>query len=115
MHIDRYAFGSLVADGREIRTDVLITPAGIRDRWWRREGHVLRAADLTEVLDERPERIVIGTGFYGRMQPDADLDRELAERGVIAEEMPTALAVDRINELLSAGTGGWAGALHLTC
>lgn len=115
MHIDRYAFGLLVADGREICTDVLITPAGVRDRWWRREGHVLGVEDLTELLEQHPERLVIGTGAYGRMRPDAGLDRELAKRGVTVEEMPTAAAVDRINELLRVGAAGWAGALHLTC
>jgi hypothetical protein len=115
VHIDRYAFGMLVADGREIRTDVLITPAKVRDRWWRREGHVLRAEDLRALLDEHPERLVIGTGAYGRMRPAADLAWELAERGVIVEEMPTAAAVERINELLRVGATGWAGALHLTC
>jgi hypothetical protein len=115
VHIDRYAFGSLVADGRVIGTDVLITPAGVRDGWWRREGHVLRLEDLSELLEGHPERLVIGTGAYGRMRPSAGLGRELAERGVILEEVPTAAAVDRINELLRAGAVGWAGALHLTC
>jgi hypothetical protein len=115
MHIDRYAFGTLVADGREIRTDVLITPAGVRDRWWRREGHVLRVEDLGALLDEHPQRLVIGTGAYGRMRPASGLGRELAERGVIVEVLPTAAAVDRINELLRLGAAGWTGALHLTC
>ena len=115
MHIDRYAFGLLVADGREMRTDVLITPAGVRDGWWRRDGHVLRAEDLSDLLEDHPERLVIGTGAYGRMRPATGLSQELAERGVIVEEMPTAAAVERINELLRVGAAGWAGALHLTC
>jgi hypothetical protein len=115
VRIDRYAFGSLTADGREIRTDVLITPAGVRDGWWRREGHVLRMEDLSDLLEDHPQTLVIGTGAYGRMRPVAGLSQELAERGVIAEEMPTAAAVERINELLRVGAAGWAGALHLTC
>ncbi len=115
MHIDRYLFGSLVADGREFRTDVLITPAGVRDGWRRREGHVVRAEDLSDLLEDHPERLVIGTGAYGRMRPAPDLGRELAQRGVIVEEMPTAAAVERINEMLRVGAAGWAGALQLTC
>ena len=31
MHIDRYGFGELVVDGREIRTDVLVTPGGVQE------------------------------------------------------------------------------------
>ena len=115
MRIARYEFGTLVVDGREIHTDVLLTPGGVQEHWWRREGHVLRLEDLGALLDTRPQRLVIGTGCYGRMRPAAGLERELAERGVAVEVLPTAAAVDRISELLRLGASGWAGALHLTC
>ncbi len=115
MRIDRYDFGALVVDGREIRTDVLLTPGGVQEHWWRREGHVLRLEDLGGLLDSHPERLIIGTGAYGRMRPDPGLGPELAARGVTVEVLPTAAAVDRINEMLRLGRGDWAGALHLTC
>ncbi len=115
MHIDRYEFGTLVVDGREIHTDVLLTPGGVQEHWWRREGHVLRLEDLGVLLETRPQRLVIGTGVYGRMRPAAGLERELAARGVSVELLPTAAAVERISELLRLGASGWAGALHLTC
>jgi hypothetical protein len=41
MRIDRYQFGTLVADGHEIHSDVLVTPGKVHEHWWRREGHVL--------------------------------------------------------------------------
>ena len=115
MHIDRYGFGELVVDGREIRTDVLVTPGGVQEHWWRREGHVLHLEDLGTLLDSHPQRLIIGTGAFGHMRPDPGLGPELAARGVTVEMFPTAAAVDRINELLQLGAGGWAGALHLTC
>ena len=115
MHIDRYGFGTLVVDGRQIHTDVLITPGGVRERWWRREGHVLRPEDLGALLGGDLERLVVGTGAYGRMQAAAGLEQELAARGVSVEMLPTAAAVDRINDLLGGGAADWAGALHLTC
>ncbi len=115
MHIDRYGFGELVVDGRPIRTDVLLTPEGVQEHWWRREGHVLHVADLGAVLDGHPERLIIGTGAYGHMRPDPGLLRDLAARGVTVEMLPTAAAVARINELLRSEGGSWAGALHLTC
>jgi hypothetical protein len=49
------------------------------------------------------------------MRPAAGLEQELAARGVAVEVLPTAAAVDRINELLGRGGAGWAAALHLTC
>ncbi len=115
MHIDQYTFGTLVVDGHEIHTDVLITPARVQEHWWRREGHVLHLEDLGPLLEAHPERIVIGTGGYGRMQPAAGLVPELAARGVTVELLATAGAVERINELLRLDAAGWAGALHLTC
>jgi len=115
VHIDRYRFGTLVVDGREIRTDVLLTPGGVQERWWRREGHVLHLEDLGALLGGHLERLVVGTGGYGRMRPAAGLERELAALGATVEVLPTAAAVDRINELLGRGAVGWADALHLTC
>ena len=49
------------------------------------------------------------------MQAAAGLEQELAARGVSVEMLPTAAAVDRINDLLGGGAADWAGALHLTC
>lgn len=115
MHIDEYRFGMLVVDGREIHGDVVVTPGGLQENWWRREGHVLRLEDLGTLRDAKVRRLVVGTGAYGRMRPAAGLERELAARGVVLEVLPTAGAVDRINALLRTGAIEWAGALHLTC
>ena len=76
---------------------------------------MLHLEDLDALLDAHPRRLVTGTGGYGRMRPAASLERELAARGVTVEVLPTAGAVERINELLHLGAAGWAGALHLTC
>jgi hypothetical protein len=61
------------------------------------------------------ERLVVGTGAYGRMRAAADLEQELPARGVSVEMLPTAAAVDRINDRLGGGAAGWADAPHLTC
>jgi hypothetical protein len=115
VHFDRYEFGTLVADGHAIHSDVLVTPAGVHEHWWRREGHVLQLEDLSTLLDKPVDRLVVGTGAFGRMRPAAGLEEDLAARGVTLEVLPTAAAVDRINELSRLGAGCWAGALHLTC
>ncbi len=115
MRIDRYQFGTLVADGHEIHTDVIVTPGEVQEHWWRREGHVLHLEDLDVLLEGHLERLVVGTGAYGRMRPAVGLEQELAARGVVMEVLPTSVAVDRINDLLGRGGAGWAAALHLTC
>ena len=68
--------------------------------------------DLVEVLDELPTHLVVGTGADGRMRPDPGAIKQLEERGVTVEALPTAKAVRRFGELDPAGA---AAALHLTC
>jgi len=92
MNLDQYEFGTLIADGREIHADVLITPAGVQERWWRREGHVLHLEDLGALLDGSVDRLIVGTGAFGRMRPAAGLQQDLSARGVTLEVLPTAAA-----------------------
>jgi hypothetical protein len=110
--IDGYEFGRVVVDGREETRDLIVLPDRVVRNWWRREGHALGLDDLREVLDELPAHLVVGTGADGRMRPDPDAIRQLQERGVTVEALPTGQAVRRFGELDPAGT---AAALHLTC
>jgi hypothetical protein len=112
VRIERYSFGHVVVDGEEATRDVIILPGRVVHNWWRRDGHSLVLDDLHDVLDELPARLVLGTGAYGRMQPDAEALRELREHGIEVEVLPTADAIKRYEELNPAET---AAALHLTC
>jgi hypothetical protein len=110
--IDGYRFGRLVVDGEEQTGDVIVLPDRVLTNWWRVDGHRLVLADLDDVLEELPERLVVGTGAYARMHPDPDVIDQLRQRGVEVEALPTAEAVRRYRELDPRRT---AAALHLTC
>jgi len=110
--IEHYEFGRIVVDGQEEQRDLIILPDRVVGNWWRRHGHALVPEDLDEVLDDLPERLVVGTGAYGRMRPDQATVERLTARGVTAESLPTGQAVRRYGELPPART---AAALHLTC
>jgi hypothetical protein len=110
--IQSYSFGHIVVDGEEATNDVIVLPGRVVHNWWRRDGHALVLEDLREVLDELPQRLVVGTGAYGRMHPDPAVVAELGERGIEVEALPTEEAVRRYGELDAART---AAALHLTC
>jgi hypothetical protein len=110
--IQSYSFGHIVVDGEEATNDVIVLPGRVVHNWWRRDGHALVLEDLREVLDELPQRLVVGTGAYGRMHPDPAVVAELRERGIEVEALPTEEAVRRYGELDAART---AAALHLTC
>lgn len=110
--LEDYRFGRVVIDGDAETRDVIVLPGRVVRSWWRQEGHRLVREDLNEVLEELPERLLIGTGAYGRMEPDAGLLDELRGRGITVEVMPTGEAVRRYAELDPRRT---AVALHLTC
>jgi hypothetical protein len=110
--IDDYGFGRIVVDGHEEHADVILLPGRTVTRWRRRRGHELVIDDLTDVLSELPERLVIGTGADGRMHADPAALEQLAVRGVAVELLPTGEAVRRFGELDPRRT---AAALHLTC
>jgi hypothetical protein len=103
--IDHYEFGRIMIDGRQETKDLV-------RNWWRQDGHALVLDDLGEVLEELPSHLVVGTGADGRMRPDPDTIRQLQERGMTVEALPTGQAVRRFGELNPART---AAALHLTC
>lgn len=110
--IEGYAFGRVLVDGVEHDRDVIVLPNRVVSDWRRRNGHAFVLEDLHDVLDELPERLVVGTGAYGRVEPDPGTLDALRERGVEVDTVPTDEAVRLFAELDPART---AAALHLTC
>jgi hypothetical protein len=114
MQIDHYSFGHIDIEGRSYDADVIIFPDHVQERWWRREGHRLAQEDLDAVLAERPEVLVVGTGYYGRMEvPEKTLD-SLRTAGVEVRIAKTGDAVDEFNRLQKE-YARIVAALHLTC
>jgi hypothetical protein len=110
--LEGYSFGRLTVDGREETKDVIVLPERVLRGWWRREGHGLVLEDLDDVLDELPERLLVGTGAYGQMHPDLATLETLRARGIEVEVLTTGEAVARYDQLDPRQT---AAALHLTC
>jgi hypothetical protein len=110
--IELYRFGRVVIDGTEQTRDVIVLPHRVVTNWWRRDGHALVLEDLEEVLEELPDRLVVGTGADGRMRPDPACLDQLMERGVEVEVLRTDEAIHRYEMLDQRRT---AAALHLTC
>jgi hypothetical protein len=110
--IDAYDFGRIVVDGVEQTQDVILLPGRVVPNWWRQDGHSLVLDDLAAVLDEIPERLIVGTGAHGRLRPDPHALERLRERGIEVEALPTGEAVRRYDALNPDRT---AAALHLTC
>ena len=113
--IESYSPGRVVVDGVELHRDVIVLPDRVLTEWWRRDGHSLAMEDLDDVIEDLPERLILGCGYASQLQPDPGVLEALRERGVKVETLPTDQAVERFEELEARNPAAVAAALHLTC
>ena len=109
--IEKYEFGKIKIDGKEYNEDVRIFPDKVKD-WWRKEGHNLCMDDLSEVIEAKPEKIIIGRGHDGMMNVDDSIIDELKNKGFEVYAGKTGEAVEEYNKLNKEKT---VACLHLTC
>jgi len=114
MKIDSYQFGKVVIDGVTYTSDCMIVEGVVQPNWWRRQGHLLCAEDLQQIVQAKPEVLVVGCGASGVMEVSEQAKRLLEEKGIVLEALRTDKACERFNELSRTGVNV-AAALHLTC
>lgn len=116
MQIDFYDFGMLKVDGKLYQRDVVILPEKVLIPWIRREGHYLDVEDLekiTDLLKEKLETVIIGTGYSGVMEIDSKIVEFLKSKGIEVLIEKTIDAWKTYNEI--SQTKKTAALLHLTC
>jgi hypothetical protein len=113
MAIESYAFGRVVINGQAYTSDVIIYPHRVKARWWRKEGHRLQPGDLEEVVKEKPEILVVGTGYFGHMKVPPETSDYLRSQGVEVIAERTQEAWQTYNRL--SPNRKVVAALHLTC
>jgi len=105
-----WAFGYRV-DPKE---DLIVFPDKIRSTWWRKQGHSLAVEDLQDVLEFKPEVLVVGKGASGLMEIPAPTQNALQDEGIEVIAQNTSQACNTFNEQIEAGKKV-VGAFHLTC
>ena len=113
MTIDGYSFGKIVIDGKTYTSDLIIYPDRVNASWWRKEGHYLQAADLEEVVREKPDMLIVGTGFWGVMSVPEGTIKFLASKGIEVKVEKTRKAIELFNGMGKDRVVVLA--LHLTC
>jgi hypothetical protein len=111
--INSYSFGSIEVNGRTYKNDLIIFPERVMSNWWRKEGHMLNLEDLEEVIEERPEVLIIGTGHNGAMQVPEEVVGDLKRQGIEVIVENTRKAYKTYNDM--SAKRKCAAALHLTC
>ena len=111
--IDGYEFGEISIDGKTYHRDVIIYKDRVDDAWQRVEGHKLCLSDIAQILDKKPEILVIGTGADGVMNVPADVIASIEAKGIRVIAKKTGDACEDYNQL--SATKNVIAALHLTC
>jgi hypothetical protein len=114
MMIKNYQFGRMIVEEKEHHSDLKIIGREVIPSWWRKEGHVVDAEDVDDILAANPEILVVGMGDPGKMQVSDSLRAVLASTHIQLIEKPTAEAAAMFNSLSESGRKV-AGAFHLTC
>lgn len=111
--IDSYTFGQMIVDGKRYTSDLIIYPDSIDSNWWREEGHRVCIADLQEILEARPEYLVIGTGYSGLMKVLPETQEYLQTHRIQLIACPTKEACEMFNQIWTKRRV--IGVFHLTC
>ena len=111
--IESYAFGRMDVDGHTYTSDLIIFPDRVNDSWWRKSGHNLCLEDIEDVLKEKPEVLVVGTGFYGKVSVEEEVKSHAQSQGIELIIEKTKKAAQSFNEFASKKKT--IGAFHLTC
>jgi hypothetical protein len=115
MMIEACAFGTMTVAGRTYRSDLMILPDGqIIDHWRRQSGHRLCMADIQPMVAVQPVIIIAGTGIFGLMRPQSELEPMLGQHRIQLVALKTKIAANEFNRLKKAGEKV-AGCFHLTC
>lgn len=111
--IDSYDFGRIVINGKRYNSDLIVFPDKVRDGWWRKEGHRLHVEDLKDVLEAKPEVLVVGTGYSGLMRVPSETRKYVESEGIELIAQNTTEACKTFNRLVKSRKV--VAALHLTC
>ncbi len=112
--ITEFSFGRISVDGKFYNNDLKIVAGKPVANWWRKSGHRVEIEDVQDILNARPEIVVIGTGAPGYMRIADGLRRRFQEDSIELIEEPTARAVETFNRLLHEGRRVCAG-FHVSC
>ena len=113
MKIEHYSFGRITIDGKTYTSDVIIYQGRVDSSWWRKEGHNLNIADLTDVINAKPGVLIVGTGSSGLMKVPKETISHLESKGIKVHVSLTEKAVELFNKLQKVKVV--IAALHLTC
>lgn len=112
--ITDFSFGKIVVNGKTYSDDIKIVRGQVISGWWRKRGHRVDVEDVADILESRPDIVVIGKGSPGLMKSSSSLRDYLNVNNVELIEKKTAKAIEVFNKLYQEGKRVAAG-FHISC
>jgi hypothetical protein len=116
--IDQTRFGSITIAGVNYGHDVLIRLDGQVDKRKKKlskalygTSHVLSLAEAQYIFETGAEKVIYGTGQYGRAGLSPEAETFFAQNNCPVELLPTPQAVEAWNQT----DGAVIGLFHITC
>ncbi len=120
--IEEYKFGSITIDDKTYKNDIEVRWTGEVLKWWRKEGHIFAIDDIKRALQQNPDLIILGTGYYGTAKVTEDCKKLIEEKGIELIIKKTKEATKVFNRKLKQGSCSdnrknpkVIGLFHLTC
>ena len=111
--IESYNFGRMVIDKKVYASDLIIYSDRIEASRWRRSGHRLYLIDMEHILQEKPEVVVIGTGFMGVMKVEDEVKQHIQKIGISLSVEKTQKAIQTFNTFSSQKKDHWCLSSHI--
>lgn len=111
--INSYSFGNITIDNQKFTKDLIIYLDHINSNWRRKTGHLLTEDDIIEIIEYKPEILIIGIGASGLMKVDDKLKEKLKALGIVFIIKKTAEAVMEYSRVYKEKKV--VAVLHLTC
>ena len=110
LRIDKFAFGSIVINGKEHKQDVFITDDFVEEK---ESSHEITKDVIDKALLLEPNSIIVGRGTSGMVIIPDEIRDILAQNNVELIEGKTPDAIEDFNNL--KGKNKVVGIFHLTC
>ena len=86
--IERYSFGSIIILGKQYTSDLKIINGQVHSDWWRKSGHAIAVGDVADILNAKPDCLIIGSGSSGLMKLSEQLKQHVIDCGIHVIEEP---------------------------
>jgi hypothetical protein len=112
--IEHYSFGSMTISGKRYSSDLKIINGQVYPDWWRKTGHSVDVDEVTDIINAKPDYLIIGSGKSGLMKVSNSLRQRLGDIGVEVIVEHTSEALGTFNRMYADGKN-IAGGFHLSC